>query len=59
MKQALESLNNAYNACLCYTPVDLLEIDVRASLDAILDLLGERSKVDLDKEIFSKFCLGK
>jgi tRNA modification GTPase len=59
MKQALESLNNAYNACLCYTPVDLLEIDVRSSLDAILDLLGERSKVDLDKEIFSKFCLGK
>ena len=59
MKQALESLNNAYSACLCYTPVDLLEIDVRASLDAILDLLGERSKVDLDKEIFSKFCLGK
>ena len=59
MKQALESLNNAYKACLDYTPVDLLEIDVRASLDAILDLLGERSKVDLDKEIFSKFCLGK
>ena len=59
MKQALESLNNAYKACLSYTPVDLLEIDVRASLDAILDLLGERSKVDLDKEIFSKFCLGK
>jgi len=59
MKQALESLNNAYFACLSYTPVDLLEIDVRASLDAILDLLGERSKVDLDKEIFSKFCLGK
>ena len=59
MKKAQENFKNAYEACLNYTPIDLVEIDVREGFDAILDLLGEISKVDLDKEIFSKFCLGK
>ena len=27
--------------------------------DGAIMKLGERSKVDLDKEIFSKFCVGK
>ena len=27
--------------------------------NAILDILGERNKTDLSKEIFSRFCVGK
>lgn len=59
MKSAQQNLENAYQNCLEYTPVDLLEIDIKRALDSILDILGELSKLDLDKEIFSKFCLGK
>lgn len=59
MKSALQHLENAYQNCLEYIPADLLEIDIKRALDSILDILGELSKLDLDKEIFSKFCLGK
>ena len=59
MQQTLNSLNDTLNSCNQYLPTDIIEIDLKRALDAIMDILGETSKVNLDQEIFSKFCLGK
>jgi tRNA modification GTPase len=40
-------------------PVDLVSIDLTKALLDIEDILGNRSKVNLSEEIFSRFCLGK
>ena len=41
------------------TPVDLVSIDLSKALLDMEDILGNRSKVNLSDEIFSRFCLGK
>ena len=41
------------------TPVDLVSIDLSKALFDLEDILGNRSKVNLSEEIFSRFCLGK
>ena len=40
-------------------PIDLISIDLSKALMDIEDILGNRSKVNLSEEIFSRFCLGK
>lgn len=40
-------------------PVDLVSIDLTKALLDIEDILGNRSKINLSEEIFSRFCLGK
>jgi tRNA modification GTPase len=59
MNQALNSLKEAYNGCVNLMPVDLISIDIKASLTSVLQLLGSEVNVDISKEIFSRFCLGK
>lgn len=59
MNNVKQSLIETLHSCEQYLPTDLIEIDLKKALDAILDILGETSKVNLDQEIFSKFCLGK
>ena len=41
------------------TPIDLVSIDLSKALMDVEDVLGNRSKVNLSEEIFSRFCLGK
>ena len=41
------------------TPIDLVSIDLSKGLLDLEDILGNRSKVNLSEEIFSRFCLGK
>ena len=39
--------------------VDLISINLMDAYNSILDILGERNRTDLSKEIFSRFCVGK
>jgi len=39
--------------------VDLLSVSLMDAYNAILEILGENNQIDLSKEIFSRFCVGK
>ena len=39
--------------------LDLIAISLKAAYDATKEILGQEITVDLEKEIFSRFCLGK
>ena len=59
LKQAKNSLLKAKEDAGNDLPVDLVTINLMDAYYAILDILGERNKADLSKEIFSRFCVGK
>lgn len=59
LKQARNSLIKAKGDSRNDLPVDLVSINLMDAYYAILDILGERNKADLSKEIFSRFCVGK
>lgn len=59
LKQARASLIKAKEDAENDMTVDLISINLMDAYNAILDILGERSKSDLSKEIFSRFCVGK
>lgn len=59
LKQARSSLLKAKEDAENNLTVDLISINLMDAYNAILDILGERNKTDLSKEIFSRFCVGK
>lgn len=59
LMKSLESLKIVEQSCLDSLPSDLIAIDLKQSLDNIMEIRGELSKKDFDDEIFSKFCVGK
>lgn len=59
LKQARSSLNKVKEDASNDLPVELLSVNLMDAYNAILDILGERNKADLSKEIFSRFCVGK
>ena len=59
ISKALKSINDAIEAGHNLQPVDLIEVDVKLALEAILDIRGEMAKENLSDEIFARFCLGK
>ena len=42
-----------------YAPLDLISIHLKSAYDALKRILGEEVSPDLEKEIFSRFCVGK
>ena len=59
LKQARQALKKAKEDAENDLPVDLISINLMDAYNAILDILGERNRTDLSKEIFSRFCVGK
>lgn len=59
LKQARSSLLKTKEDTENDLTVDLISINLMDAYNAILDILGERNKTDLSKEIFSRFCVGK
>jgi tRNA modification GTPase len=57
--KALNSLEEAYKAALIFQPTDLVEVDIKLALEAVLELRGDMAKDNLSEEIFARFCLGK
>ena len=59
LKQARQALLKAKEDAENNLPVDLISINLMDAYNAVLDILGERNRTDLSKEIFSRFCVGK
>lgn len=59
LNKVKENLLTAKKEALYNTSLDLVSISLKTSYDAIKEILGEEASVDLEKEIFSRFCLGK
>jgi tRNA modification GTPase len=57
--RARTSLEDAMGAAGEGIPVDLIQIDISASWDALGEILGDAAGESLLDQIFSKFCLGK
>ena len=59
LSKAKESLLVAKNDALNDLTVDLISTSLFDAYTAILEILGEANQLDLSKEIFSRFCVGK
>jgi len=59
LESSFENIQNALKELEKDTPIDLVSIDLVKALNNIEDILGNRSKINLSEEIFSRFCLGK
>ena len=59
LEASFENIENALKEIEKDTPIDLVSIDLVKALNNIEDILGNRSKVNLSEERFSRFCLGK
>ena len=59
LSKAKESLLVAKQDALNDLTVDLISTSLFDAYTAILEILGEANQLDLSKEIFSRFCVGK
>ena len=59
LSKAKESLLAAKNDALNDLTVDLISTSLFDAYTSILEILGEANQLDLSKEIFSRFCVGK
>ena len=59
LEQAKQALLNAKDDALDDLTVDLISTSLLEAYTAILEIVGEANQIDLAKEIFSRFCVGK
>ena len=59
LAKAKESLETAKNDALNDLTVDLISTSLFDAYTSILEILGEANQIDLAKEIFARFCVGK
>ena len=59
LKHAKEALLRAKEDATNNMTVDLISVSLMEAYQSILEILGETNQVDLSKEIFSRFCVGK
>ena len=59
LSKAKEALLAAKNDALNDLTVDLISTSLFDAYTSILEILGEANQLDLSKEIFSRFCVGK
>ena len=59
LMKAKESLLKAKEDALMDLSVDLISVSLYDAYVAILEILGEANQIDISKEIFSRFCVGK
>ena len=59
LEKAREALLKAKEDAENDLTVDLISISLMEAYNAILEILGEANQIDLSKEIFSRFCVGK
>lgn len=59
LKQARQSLRDAYEAADQLVPIDMIQIDVRLAWEQLGEIVGDTAHDALIDQIFSQFCLGK
>jgi tRNA modification GTPase len=59
LNKVKENLLQAKEEAIMSLSLDLVAISLKEAYDSVKNILGEETSVDLEKEIFSRFCLGK
>ncbi len=59
LNKANESLLKAVTDAENDLPVDLIAVSLTSAYRSIIEILGEDMDIDLSKEIFKRFCVGK
>jgi len=59
LERAKESLLKAKEDAIGNLPIDLVAVFLKDAYEAILEIFGETNQIDISKEIFSRFCVGK
>lgn len=59
IKAAIEHLKQAKQDALDELDITLISVSLFSAYKAILAILGEDNEIDISKEIFSRFCVGK
>lgn len=59
LNKAAESLSRAIVDASHDLPVDLIAVSLTSAYRSIIEILGEDMDIDLSKEIFKRFCVGK
>ena len=59
LKSVKESLLKAKEDALNDLSIDLISVSLMDAYTFILEILGETNQIDISKEIFSRFCVGK
>jgi tRNA modification GTPase len=59
LHQAKSSLQDALQGAEIFTPIDLLQIDIRNAWEQLGEIIGDAVGESLVDQIFSQFCLGK
>lgn len=59
LERAKESLNKAKEDAQNDLTIDLISTSLFDAYTSILEIIGEANQIDLAKEIFSRFCVGK
>ena len=59
LKQAIVSLNDAYQGVLNNSEIDMIEIDLKLAWERLGDIIGANYTEELIDNLFSRFCLGK
>ena len=54
-----ESLSKAKEDAEQDLSIDLIAVSLYDAYTAILEILGEANQLDISREIFSRFCVGK
>lgn len=59
LSKALNDLKKAKSDAEQQISLDLVSISIKEAYDSLKEIIGETVNVDLSKEIFSRFCVGK
>ena len=59
LREARQSLDDAFQAAAAMLPYDCIEIDVRTAIDLLGEITGDTVQDEIINEIFSRFCIGK
>ena len=58
-KRALEELNDAEKALKNKVPIDMIEIDLKKSLETLGEIIGLNYQDEIIDNLFKNFCVGK
>ena len=59
LKKVKEALLKAKQDALDDLSIDLVSVSLYEAYTAVLEILGETNQLDISKEIFARFCVGK
>lgn len=59
MTKAFNNIKDSIDAINNHVDIDLVSIDIQHALDSINEILGDKTNIDIDNEIFAHFCIGK